>query len=586
MAVLSTEEIIRIRSSVNIVDVISTYLPLTQKGKNFFGVCPFHDDHAPSMSVSPDKQIYKCFSCGATGNVFTFLMDYEHISFFDALEKVAEKAGIPLNIKTNSKTANKTLEPLYEIYDMSLKFYQNNINTVHGKEAKEYLKKREIDENIIKEFGIGLALEKRDILTKLLVEKKYQPKDLLRTGLVVKNEYGYSDIYHNRIMFPLWDLNGRVVGYSGRVFQGEKESKYINTMETEIFHKGDLIYNYHRAKDAVRETDTVIIMEGFMDVIRAYTIGIKNVVAMMGTAVTKKQAMLIKRMANNVILCFDGDAAGAKATLSCSNELLSLGVTPKIVRLEKDLDPDDYIKTYGKERFLAKIENPMNVMDFKLSYLKQKKDLSNSIDMAAYVNLMMAELLKIEDPVLKEISLKKISEESHLEFDFLKERLMELEKKEPKENKKVSTMHKPSTNKSKYELAESYLLYYMLRYDEVIDLYQRKVTYMPTERYRFFAREISCYYKENHTMNLADFISFLAGDDQNLEVLKEINLLNLKEEYTKEEIEDYIHAILEYNIDVEIQRLQTEMKKTDDKMEKAKIGEQIVELKKRRDLND
>lgn len=586
MGVLSTEEIIRIRSSVNIVDVISTYLPLTQRGKNFFGVCPFHDDHSPSMSVSADKQIYKCFSCGATGNVFTFLMDYEHISFVEALEKIAQIAGIPVNIKTSNKMEHSTSGPLYEIYEVSLKLYQNNINTLRGKEAKEYLKSRDIDDNIIKEFGIGLALENRDILTKLLMEKKYQPKDLLKSGLVIKNEYGYSDIYHNRIMFPLWDLNGRVVGYSGRVFHGEKESKYINSMETEIFHKGELIYNYHRAKEAVRDTDTVIIMEGFMDVIRAYTIGIKNVVAMMGTAVTKKQATLIKRMAKNVILCFDGDAAGAKATLACSDELLALGITPKIIRLEKDLDPDDYIKTYGKERFLSKIENPMNVMDFKLSYLKQKKDLSSSVDMASYVNLMMTELLKIDDVVLREISLKKLSEESHLEFEFLKERLSELDKETPKEIKKIPVAPPVTVAKSKYELAESYLLYYMLRYDEVIDLYQKKVTYMPTERYRFFAREISCYYLENHTMNLADFISFLAGDEKSLEVLKEINLLNLKEEYTNEEIEDYIHVILEYNIDAEIKRLQSEMKKTEDKMEKAKIGEQIVELKKRRDLND
>lgn len=585
MSVLSTEQINHIRSSVNIVDVISLYVPLTQRGKNYFGVCPFHDDHSPSMSVSVSKQIYKCFSCGATGNVFTFLMDYEHITFAEALKKVADIAGIDVDIKTSSKTVHKNLESLYEIYDIGAKFYQNNINTVHGKEAKEYLKSRKLNEEVMKEFGVGLALKERDILTKLLINKNYQTKDLVRSGLIIKNEYGYSDIYRNRVMFPLCDLNGRVVGFSGRVFHGEKDSKYINTMETEIFHKGELIYNYHRAKEEARNKNTVIVMEGFMDVIRAYTIGIKNAIAMMGTAVTKEQANLIRRMAKNIILCFDGDAAGAKATLACGNELLELGVTPKVIRLEDDLDPDDYIKKYGKEKFLAKIENPMNIMDFKLSYLKQNKDLTSSVDMAAYVNNIITELSKIDDEVLREISLKKISEESKLDVDFLKTRLDSL-KKEAKITTPVTRKIEPASRKNKYELAEAYLLYYMLHSDEVIDIYKRKITYMPTERFRFFAREISCYYKENGTMNLADFISFLEGDEENLKVLSEITQLNLKEEYTKEEINDYLNLILEYNIDSEIKRLQSEMKKIDDKMEKAKIGEQIVELKKRRDSSD
>lgn len=582
MAVLTKEKIVEIRSSVNIVDVIGNYVPLTQRGKNYFGVCPFHDDHSPSMSVSSDKQIYKCFSCGATGNVFTFLSDYEHLSFLEAVQKVADISGIAINIGTNKKTSQKTLEPLYEIYDLGMKFYQNNINTSLGKEAKEYLKKREIDEEIIKEFGIGLSLKDRGVLTKLLTEKKYSPKDLIRSGLVIKNEYGYTDIYHNRIMFPLWDLNGRVVGFSGRIYHGEDESKYINTKETEIFHKGELIYNYHKAKEEARIKNTIIIMEGFMDVIRAYTIGIKNVVAMMGTAVTKEQANLIRRMAKNVILCFDGDSAGAHATLACSDELLSFGVTPKIVRLEEDLDPDDYIKKYGKERFLKKLENPINVMDFKLSYLKKNKDLTSSVDMANYVNRIIMELSKIDDEVLKEISLKKISEESNLDIDFLKERLKGVKKEE--QPKKFIPFEQPQ--KTKWELAESYLLYYMLRSDEVIDSYEKKVTYMPTERYRFFAREISFYYKENKSMNLADFISFLSEDENNLNTLKEITNLNLKETYTKEEIEDYIRVIKEHNIDTEIKRLMGEMKQITDSIEKAKIAEQIVNLRRRRDSND
>ena len=335
MSKLSTEEINHICSSVDIVDVISKYIPLIQRGKNFFGVCPFHDDHSPSMSVSKDKQIYKCFSCGATGNVLKFVMDYENISFIEAVKNLADKAGINVNIDLkdvpNTNTINREL---YDIYDLSFKFYQNNLNTKEGIPAKEYLLNREINEEIIKEFGIGLSLKSRDTLTKLLLKKGFNINDIDRTGLIVKNDLGVIDIYCHRIMFPLYNLNGKVVGFSGRVFDGTSPSKYINTRETEIFKKGELLYNYHRAKDECRMKNQVIVMEGFMDVIRAYTVDVKNVVATMGTAVTKNQALLIKKMAKEVILLFDGDEAGAHATMACSNELERIGVIPKAVRLK------------------------------------------------------------------------------------------------------------------------------------------------------------------------------------------------------------------------------------------------------------
>ena len=457
MPLISPEEINRIKDSNDIVDTISKYIPLVPKGKNFFGVCPFHEDHSPSMSVSKEKQIYTCFSCGATGNVIKFIEDYENVSFMEALKILADRAGIILSVGTVQKKGSDRNAPLYDIYDLSSKFYHNNINTALGKAAKEYLKQRDIDEAIIKEFGIGLALKKHDMLTSLLTNKKFDMNMLMKSGLVVRNERGYLDSYYNRIMFPLWDITGKVVGFSGRIYNGEKDApKYINSKESEIFKKGELLYNYHRAKDEARKENKVIIMEGFMDVIRAYTIGLKNVVAMMGTAVTKEQALLIKRMAKDVILCFDGDRAGEKATLSCSEELLKIGVTPKIIYLEEDLDPDEYISKYGKERFLGKLENPINVMDFKLFYLKKQKNLSSEQDVAKYVSDVLEELTKIDDDILKELTLQKISKESKLDIEFLKAQLAS--KEIPK---KVEEKKDPKKKINKYDKAQMYLLYYM-----------------------------------------------------------------------------------------------------------------------------
>ena len=579
MAFLTNEEINNIRSSVSIVDVISDYIPLTKKGKNYFGVCPFHDDHAPSMSVSETKQIYKCFSCGATGNVFNFIMDYEHVSFMEAVKMVAAKAGIDV-VFDNYKEQPKKNNDIYEIYELSNKLYQNNINTSSGTKALEYLKNRSIDEDVIKEFGIGLSLKKHDVLTNLLTKKGYTKEQQLKSGLVIENDYGFQDIYYDRIMFPLWDMFGKVVGFSGRRYDDVKEYKYINTKETDIFKKGEILYNYHRAKDEARRKNQVIIMEGFMDVIRAYTIGVKNVVATMGTAVTKENASNIKRMAKEVILCFDGDSAGSKATFACINELNKIGVIPKIVRLPNDLDPDDYIKKYGKEAFISMLDNPINVMDFKLRYLKEGKDLTSSIDMASYVNQIISELNNLDDDVLREITIKKISEEASLDEDFIRSHL---EKKEVKEivTKKVETK-----KYNKYEKAEQNLLYYMLRDPEVIKLYNKKITYMPTMKYRFLAREISYFYKQFDYINIADLLSFLKDDPDMIKTIGEIDFLDLKEEHSKEEINDYINVIYEYNVNREIEKLKEQMKKETNPLVKAELGSKIMNLRIRREEYD
>lgn len=575
---LQTEEINQIRSSVDIVDVISNYLPLTQKGKNYFGVCPFHDDHSPSMSVSKEKQIYTCFSCGATGNVFKFLMDYENITFPEAIQKVANQAGISVDLHIKSHQVNQTYQKLYDIYDYTLKCYQNHLNTESGQVAKEYLKDRNISEEIIKEFQIGLSFQKRDQLTKMLLRKDYSNQALLRSGIVIQNEYGYADIYYDRIMFPLYDMMGRVVGFSGRVYHGEKEFKYVNTKETEIFKKGELLYNYHRSKDIARQKNQVIVMEGFMDVIRAYTIGVQNTVATMGTAVTKQQALSLKKMAKEIILCFDGDAAGEKATFACSNLLLELGVTPKIVRLEDQLDPDEYIQKYGKEQFERKLSEPMNVMDFKMLYYKNHKDLKNSMDVAKYVNDMIEEIVQIDDEVLRELTLKKVSEDSLLSIDFLKERLAQ-KQKITEINVVADAVSVPQKKLTKTEMAEQYLIFYMLKSKEVVQMYQKKVAFMPTEEYRFLAREICFYYKTYHSINEADFLTSIADKPKLMETVGKILALPLKETYTIDEIEDYVHAIQSYNLQYEINRMKECMKKEVDPMKKAEYAQKIVELK-------
>lgn len=564
-----------IRKSVDIVDIISRYVPLVSRGKNYFGVCPFHDDHSPSMSVSKDKQIYKCFSCGATGNVFNFIQDYENVSFKECLNILASIAGITISGLDTSNFKPEVNNSLYDIYSISSKLYINNLNTNYGVSAKKYLYDRDISDELIKEFEIGLSLKDRQLLTKLLVKRGFSNQDMLNSGLVIKNEYGYSDIYCNRIMFPLYDISGRIVGYSGRIYNTNDNSKYINTRETEIFKKGEILYNFHRAKESCRKKDTVIITEGFMDVIRCYSIGVQNVVACMGTAFTKEHVMLIRKLAKNVILCFDGDSAGRKATDSCIDILLEYNIKPKVVCLPDGLDPDEYIRKFGKDRFLSLVDNPINVMDFKLSYLKTNKDFSSSVDVASYVNSVISELNKIDDEVLRELTIRKISEESKLDVEFLKSKLNDIEEKTP-----VVFKTKVETNLSKYDKAQMYLIYYMFNNNNVVELYDDKVTFMPNEKYRKLACYISCFYKEYGYVNIADLITYLSNYEDIGNALNEIINLDLKDEFSLSEINDYIFVIKSYNINNEIKKLQLEQKKETDICNKAKIAQRIVELRK------
>ncbi len=571
MNTLSPEKINEIRNSVNIVDVISSYIPLTPKGKNYFGVCPFHDDTNPSMSVSTTRQIYKCFSCGATGTVFKFIMDYENISFIEAVKKVADIGGIKISISSNNSFKKQVHSTLNDIYDLSLKLYINNLNTAQGTEAKKYLYQRDINDEIIKEFQIGLALRKNTLSS--IFAKKFNEKDLLNSGLIGKNEKGYYDLFYDRIMFPLYDLSGNVVAYSGRIYNRKDNSKYFNTRETEIFKKGELLYNYHRAKDIARRKNQVIIMEGFMDVIRAYAVDIKNVVATMGTAVTPNQAHLIKKMAKEIILCFDGDEAGEKATMSCASELMKIGVTPKIIRLSDDLDPDEYIRKYGKEAFSRQINNPINIMDFKLNYLKKNKDLTSSIDQAKYIKDVIEELNKIDDDILKELTIKKVCAEMNIDEELIRKHL------DAKIEKPLAVETKITYN-DKYEKAESALIYYMLKSPEVIAMYDKKITYISNEEYRMIAREISTFYKNFGFITEADFIDYTECDSEIMKTLSKVNKENNKDSYTIDEIEDYINVINDYTVKQEVNRLADKMRQLSDPLEKAKIAEKIVELKK------
>lgn len=566
---INNDIINEIRNKSDIVSVISNYVPLTKRGKNYFGVCPFHDDHSPSMSVSPEKQIYTCFSCGATGNVFTFVSEYEHISFIEAVKLLGNKLGY--NLTTHEKIDTKSED--YKIYEIASKFYQNNLSSSLGKKAIEYLLNRGIDRDTIKKFGIGLSLSK-STLTDLLINKGIKLDKLIELGL---SNTMSNDLFLNRIMFPLYDLSGNVVAFSGRIYNMKDSSKYINTKETTIFKKGNLLYNYHNAREHLKKNDYVIIMEGFMDVIRASIVGINNCVATMGTAFTKEQANIIRKMTDNVILCFDGDKAGEEATISAIKVLEGIGINPKIIRLEDDLDPDEYIIKNGKDAFRSKIDKAINVIEYKLSLLKKDKNFNNLEDISEYIDNSIKELVKVDDDILVELTLKKFETEYKIDYEILKKKYETYNnKKNIKEIKAVKVNKKGLTI---YEKAERSLIYYMLRSADVLTLVEHNISYFPTMEIRYLSNEIIDFYHKYGKIDVADFISFISSKEDLLKVLYEIINMDMKDEYTNLEIEDYISVIKKYFKKDKISKLEKSLKEETDPLKQAQILSEIMAVK-------
>ena len=563
MAYISNEIINEIRNKTDIVDVVSRYVNLTKKGKNYIGVCPFHDDHSPSMSVSPEKQIFTCFSCGATGNVFTFVSDFEKISFSDAVRLLGEKAGI--SIGNNTYIGNSKRDEYFDIYDNANKFYQNSLFTNLGKNAIQYLKNRNIDRDTIKKFGIGLSVQKLS-LTDYLKNKNYSIDKLIDVGLT--NDNG-NDIFINRIMFPIYDLAGNPVAFSGRIY---------NTKETDKFKKGKILYNYHIAKEHLKKNDSVIIMEGQMDVIRASTIGINNCIATMGTALTRDHKSIIKNMTNNIVLCFDGDSAGEKATISAIELLEDTGIDIKIVRLPNDMDPDEYIIKEGKDSFLYQISNATNLIDYKMELLKKNKDFGNIKDISSYVNSALKELVYEKDDIVVELNLKKLATSFDIDYDNLVNKYEKLKNDNNNKDSYVK-VNKPKKVYNRYGQAECYLIYYMLKDGRVINMVEKRVGYFPDKNIRELSNEIIYYFHKYGIINVADFISYISSRNEILNTLKEILAMNIKEDFLIDEIEDYIFVINEYHKEVKINDLNKKLKEEKDPLKQAKISLEIMKIR-------
>jgi len=399
-----------IRTSNDIVDVVGDYVQLKKKGKYLFGFCPFHSESSASFSVTPSKQMFYCFSCGRGGGVFQFVMQIEGLNFAEAILFLANRAKIVLPEKDeHAQKLQHERNKNKEINRQTAKFFFTCLKQNDSKEAIRYLKNRDVGLDVIKRFGVGYAPNKRDLLYRYLIEKGVDCKDILSSGLVTLTKNGeYVDRFRNRIMFPMFNAVGEIIGFGGRTIDSTLP-KYINSPETVLYAKGKNLYGLNFAKGSGE--DTLIVVEGYMDVISLHKHGITNVVAAMGTALTEYQGRLLRRYADKIIIAFDSDAAGQKATMRGLDLLAKMGCDVKVLILPSGKDPDEFINNNGKEKFRALLRNAMTLVDYKIGILKKSSDTGSTEGTVEFLDKTAIVLSKITNDVERELQIKKLSKE-------------------------------------------------------------------------------------------------------------------------------------------------------------------------------
>ena len=581
MARLSQEKIDQIRGSVDIVDVIGSYIPLERHGKGYWVVCPFHDDTNPSMSVSQELQIYKCFVCQEGGNVFTFLQNYLKISFIEAVKKVAEIGHIDVSELDDFvpiKKENTMTQPLYTMHQEAHDMYSLLLKTQDGKKAYDYLRKRNMSDAIIEKFEIGYASSKHSLYEALNI-LGYQETDMLKSGLIVESNMHYYDRFSDRIVFPLWDDVGRIVGFSGRVYQNSsQESKYMNSPESDIFIKGNILYHYHQAKAVMRFHDFVYLLEGFMDVIALDSIGIENTVALMGTALTKEHIVMLRKLSNTIHLSLDGDEAGRKATLKIGQQLVDNGFHVRIVLMKDGCDPDEVLQVYSKDELLSILKRNINLIEYKIEYYYSRSNMNNFDERRDYVRKIANDISLLEDQLERNYFIELVSIKSNFKVADIEEIVENLRHQEEHKNKTtIPTKAKTSRLLNKFQKAERSLLHYMLLDKQVCLQYETKLGFMTKEQYRVIANYIVDYYRKHQEIEIANFISNI-NNQEITKIVLDIYSDNLPKEYNDYAISDYIDTIINYTKKLRKEELVEQLNKEQDPIKQAAIAQKIMEL--------
>ncbi len=407
MAKIPQDIVDRVRDTADIVDVVSQYVDLKHRGANYFGLCPFHGEKTPSFSVAPAKQIYHCFGCSTGGNVFSFLMEYQKVSFPEAVKTLADRYNIPIQYE-EGEGGSELFSSLYELHNIAVKLYQDNLFSQRGESALAYLTDRGLTEDILKQFKVGFAMDSWDQLVKQCTGKGFTKSHINQSGLFTQSEKGTFDRFRSRVMFPIFHPSGKPIAFGGRIFGVEDPAKYLNSPETPLYKKSDVFYGLQASRDAIRKTGFAVLVEGYMDFLQLYQAGIHPLVAVSGTAFTQRHALALSRITQKVVLLYDGDNAGGNAAIRTGWVLLKAGLEPTIVRPPGDQDPDDWVRAVGRNDVLSAIESPTSFLDFHLEFHSGKS--LEGAERRQYILDLMREIRSIQDGIVRNDLVRILSE--------------------------------------------------------------------------------------------------------------------------------------------------------------------------------
>lgn len=559
----SDEIIEEVRSKNDIVDVISGYVKLKKQGSSYFGLCPFHSEKSPSFSVSRDKQMYYCFGCGAGGNVFTFIMEYENYSFVEALKFLAQRAGVELPQEEYSKEAKEradTRSALLEMNKLAAKYYYAQLKTEGGRQAREYLQNRQLSQETITAFGLGYSSKYSDDLFRYLKMKGYSEEMIIKAGLVnVDEKHGVYDKFWNRVMFPIMDVNNRVIGFGGRVM-GDGKPKYLNSPETLIFDKSRNLYGLHRARTSRKSY--FIVCEGYMDVISLHQAGFTNAVASLGTALTAGHAALIKRYVNEVYLTYDSDEAGTKAALRAAPILRETGVTTRVIRMEPYKDPDEFIKNLGAEAFEERIRKARNSFMFGLEMLEKSYDLNAPEGKTEFLREAARRLARFEEEIERDNYIEAVAKTYHVGYEELKKLVVKVAVQSgmaAPATKPRQTIRQETSKEDGHIRSQKILLTWLIDREELFDQVSRYVT--PEDFTVELYRKVAELLYEQHAkgeLNPAQIMNYFTEEEEHRAVAALFNT-RIKELTTAGEqekaIKETILRVKEYSIETATRNL-------------------------------
>ena len=610
------EVIEEVRHRTNIVDIIGQYVQLKKSGKNYMGLCPFHEERSPSFSVAEDKQIFHCFGCGKGGTVFNFLQEIEGISFPESVKRVADLEHLSVDFdwseprEVADTPENQQRRSLLQLHSKAAELYHHIlVNTKIGEPALNYLLERGLTQELIETFQIGFAPQKRDFLSQVFKNEQLDETLFEPSGLFVQRDNGtFLDRFYQRIMFPINDPQGNVIAFSGRLlktadFPGDEMPKYLNSPETTLFNKRETLFNFDKARKEIRKENTVLLFEGFMDVIAAWQSGVKSGVASMGTSLTNEQIRRLERVAKEVVICYDGDNVGVQATnraiqLLQENSHFDLS----IVSIPEKLDPDEYVRKYGAEAFQNLANHGREtVFSFKMNYHRLTRNMNNEKEQLDYVNELLRELTNVQSPLERDRYLNQIAQEFQLsvhsleeQFNQLKQEQRSVQRQERQQFYQDEMMPPPMEepvfeenhvqNKlplTQVQKAERSLLFRLMNEQGVRQTVQQLPDFsFAHDEYQELYFLLESYATLHQSFDIADFINFLQ-DNQTKQLAIEIAYQNLSEESSEREVADLLHVIALSSIAEAIEQKkiqQQEAKRVGNQQLEAELTMEIIQL--------